>query len=795
MNPSLGWEKLSDVYYRNRPLCTWDWSHASDLNYSFSLTFCALHHDQKIHCYNYVGELQWSIDCSGLPSEIVNFEFAKNETFILVLEDRIRRYTGWYPLQWEDTMLPDSVSDLIWDYKSGVALLQSSQDIYYYHDSRLELIYQNDDRFTLSTKHHWHTNGGLVVLLDTRVVLHLDIPTRKLSHAVAGSWQEVRISPKGFVCLYSMRENSIAIYKDPSRFLLEHSLDVIPDALEWCGSDTIAYCNYKNEEVKLIGPNGSYVAFWFPNPIIALRTEVDGVKVLTSASINFISKVENYTARIFSIGSTESSAILLDSLELLSNHAPRAIENLKVINLEQAVLECTQAARDEFAPYWQKRLLSAASFGKDSLSNAEFNSQAFVQTCDLLRVLNMLSQMGLPLTAKQFDDITIDGVLEILMRLHKFHKCIQICSFLNYEKKLGNVFKEWAVAKIKLSPDVDDSALYQSIITQMTNQGLVPGTSLIQIARAAFLEGRFHLAKKLAVESPLPRSKLQLLLDMDENELALSEAVKLLDPELTLTLLLLLRSRLTNAQFTKVLVLVLKDNTLLQFYERNNMVFLYDFYRQTDRYQELAMLIFNDGKKRNALLSFLPQVQNLYGIIDTPLAKENKELISRHISLVKHQQNLTSLLNYDFTDLTLDATLTQLIEMGQERHTSTLVKTFKISERKYYRIKCRTLVKAGRFDELNKFAKERKSPIGYKPFYEAVFNHGNPREAAVYVSMITGISNYEKIELYLKCGSFYDAIQLASREKDIALLQRIKEQLPDNQPQLMVVLKESIAKL
>ncbi|AET38263.1 tethering complex subunit VPS16 Ecym_2543 [Eremothecium cymbalariae DBVPG len=793
-NPSLGWEKLSDVYYRNRQLTSWDWNHKNDVSHSFSTTLCALYYDQKIECYNYLGELIWGCGIASLPSKLVTFQFDEEETFIMVLQDRIRRYTNWFPLVWEETILPPEVIDTIWDYKNGVVILQSSQDIYYYSNNRFELVCENAEQFTIPTKHHWNASGDMVVICDVESVFHFKITSRKLEKVLSDSrWQVIKISPKGFVCLFNIRLNKLAIYKDSAYFLLEQVLEETADAIEWCGNDTIAYSCQKNEEVKLIGPKGSYVSFWYPDRIIDLRMEVDGVKVMTSTSVNFISKVEIYTSKIFSIGSTESSAILLDSLELLSNHAPRAIENLKVINLEQAVLECTLAAREEFTPYWQKRLLSAASFGKDSLSSRVFNSKIFVQTCNLLRVLNWLSQLGLPITARQYDIITINGIVARLVRLRKFHKCIQICNFLNHQDMLPYIFKEWAVAKIKLSTELDDIQLYKAIKKQSSKQSL---SYLNQVARTAFLEGRFELAKKLALDSTLPKLKLQLLLDMDENELALIEAVKTFNTDLILSLLMILRKKLTTAQFTKVLLLVLKDNELMQFYERDNSAFLYDFYRQTDNFQDLAQLIFSEGERKNALPSFLPQVQNLYGnVLDSAIIKEDKELISRQIALAEFQQELSTKVHHDFTNLTMDNTVTKLIELGQEKYLTKLLKLFKISDKKYYQIKCQTLSNMGRFEQLNAFAKEKKSPIGYKPFFECVYKKGHKREAAVYVSMITGIPSQEKIEMYLKCGSLYDAIQLASREKDQEALKYIQDQIPPNQPQLQALLRDVLNKL
>lgn len=794
MNPSLGWEKISGVFYRNRQLGVWDWSHDFELTQSFSTTLCALCFDQKIHCYNYLGELLWNFDTSTLPSKMISFQFDNDEAFILVLQDRIRKFDRWFPLEWADIHLPEDTTDVIWDYKGGIAILKSNQDIYSYKNGSLKLICKNNNMFTLATKHHWDANNDLVILLSSNGVFHLNICTKLLTKVLSTSWQTVKISPKGFICLFNFRLSNLAIYKIPSKMLLEQKLEENPDIIAWCGDDIVAYCSRSGEEVKLIGPNGSYIAFWYPDVILDLHTEVDGLKVLTASSTNFISKVETYTSKIFSIGSTEWSAILLDSLELLSNHTARAIENLKVINLEKAVLECTMAACEEFSPYWQKRLLSAAAFGKDSLSSDAFDSNIFVNTCNLLRVLNTLSQLGLPITAKQMDYFTIDGVLARLLRLQKFHKCIQICKFLNYHSKIIDVFQEWAFAKIKLSPELEDMELYVIIKNQASKH--LFSSPMISIARAAFLEGRFELAKQLTIDSNFAKPKLQLLLDMDEVDLALLEAVKTFDPILTLTLLLILKSKLTNAQFTKALMLVMKESQLMLFYERNNTRFLYEFYHQTDKFYELGQLMFQQGQEKNELASYLPQIQNLFGyVLEDITLKEDKDLLMRYGSLVEFQINLTAQLHHNFTSLTMNNTIEKLIELEQERHIQKLMKTFKISEKKYYYIKCKTLSRLSRFEELYNFANERKSPIGYRPFYDTTFKRGHKREAAIYVGMITGLSNEEKIDMYLKCESYCDAIQIATKDKKVGILKEIQKVIPENQSQSKSLIQEALSKI
>lgn len=226
--------------------------------------------------------------------------------------------------------------------------------------------------------------------------------------------------------------------------------------------------------------------------MVGLRTEPDGLKVVTNDKVNFISKVQQQTANIFLMGSTEASSILLDSVNLLSSQAPRAVENLKIINLDQGVAECLEAALEELEPYWQKKLLSAAAFGKSSLTN-QSSSNEFVRTCETLRVLNTLTEKGIVITAKQFLHIGLDAILLRLMKTGDFYECTQICSLLKERGKIPAIFEAWANAKISLSSDLDDESLFQ-IITKLADRQPV-NVPMAEIGLAAFAEGRVNLAR------------------------------------------------------------------------------------------------------------------------------------------------------------------------------------------------------------------------------------------------------------------------------------------------------------
>lgn len=300
----------------------------------------------------------------------------------------------------------------------------------------------------------------------------------------------------------------------------------------------------------------------------------------------------------------------------------------------------------------------------------------------------------------------------------------------------------------------------------------------------------------LVVKETLPEVELSCLLELDEYELALKEGKRLGLPEMTTSLLLSLRDRLSNAQFTKIITLVMQDNQLYSYYSRHNKEFLFDFYRQADCLGDLAQHIWKQGVQEGNTAEYIHQVEELYSrITHDPLIKQDQPLLQRQSQLYEFQKSITPLLQRDITNLSMDDTIEQLVISHLDKQLNALLKKFKISEQKLYYIKCRVLAQEGRFEDLYKFAQERKSPIGYLPFYRYCLKHNRKDEAIPYVRLLSGIPPATRVEMYLKCGSYHDAIKFASKEKDISLLKHIYKAVPANEPEMRTLASEAISRI
>jgi hypothetical protein len=73
------------------------------------------------------------------------------------------------------------------------------------------------------------------------------------------------------------------------------------------------------------------------------------------------------------------------------------------------------------------------------------------------------------------------------------------------------------------------------------------------------------------------------------------------------------------------------------------------------------------------------------------------------------------------------------------------------SLRRYYWLKVKALGELGDWAELETFAKEKKPPIGYKPFADVCIEHGNLNEAIKYIKKISEADVRARLYIQTKC--------------------------------------------
>lgn len=795
-NPSLNWEKLQNVFYRSRLLHKLEWSSKKNLRYAISLTFIAIETERSIQIFNYIGELLADIDIK-LFDPIVSFDFdiSDQKSLIVVGLQGFKVVKRWAPLEIESVILSENIQDTIWDYKDNIIILKESKDIYQFDkkSASFDLLIKNDGRYNILTKTQWHCNKNKIIILDTDHVFEVDIDKKTLNiFKETNEWHRVVISRSGFICFYNAKYNKMHVFSESNKVLSEYSLDEVPADIKWCGDDCIS-CSFE-DTIKLFGPDGEYVSFWYSADIFAFRTEIDGLKVFTEKKIYLITKVPSYTANVYRIGSTESGSMLVDACHLLPDHTARAIDYLKNFDVKKGVSECIEAAKEEMGPQLQKELLNAASFGKSMLSYNEFDSNIFVQACDTIKILNILRNMGIFITNTEYQYLGFEVIIDMLLISHKFYECLEICKQFKKYDFITRITEEWASVKIKTSPDVEDADLFKEIQNRLSEIDIKYEIPMAKIAKTSFTEGRFGLARNLALIEKSSELKALSLIELDDYNLAIQESLKSECPGFILSLLLLLKEKLTTLQLTKLLMMSLSHDPIYLYFQRNNYQFLFDFYRQTDKYKELAHCISTHNK--SSLIPFLPQIKDLYtSVMDDSLTRQDSYFLERNEDLVTHQEELTSNFGTEFVGLTLDKTLEKLIFINQPKQTKNLIKKFKINEKKYYHITCGILIKEKRFDQLYEFATQKKPPIGYDMFVKYLQKAGQNKEAAKYILLINNMSLEEKIKMLYDINGYFELIQLFTKEKNILELKNLYQKMPVNEVNLRSLIKETISKL
>uniref|UniRef100_A0A183BXA3 Vps16_N domain-containing protein n=1 Tax=Globodera pallida TaxID=36090 RepID=A0A183BXA3_GLOPA len=226
---------------------------------------------------------------------------------------------------------------------------------------------------------------------------------------------------------------------------LDHGADVVVGPLAWCGANAIclksggegtnelALYALANDEAKenvanAIGANEAVAApnftFSFPaarnSPVFLSSAESDCVRVFSRFSAHLLLPVSASTNAVLGLTSNEPGSLLFDAERKMEQKSHQSYEYVRSISAQQmpeAVDQCLEAAADHFDPKVQKQLLRAASIGIRRCDRP-YDPDRFVHICRVLRVLNALRPMGIPLTHQQLNELSLSSVIDRLASLN-----------------------------------------------------------------------------------------------------------------------------------------------------------------------------------------------------------------------------------------------------------------------------------------------------------------------------------------------------------------------------------------
>lgn len=406
-------------------------------------------------------------------------------------------------------------------------------------------------------------------------------------------------------------------------------------------------------------------------------------------------------------------------MEQLERKSPKADENIQRIrsSLPAAVDSCIKAAGHEFDAYWQKRLLKAASFGKSVLEL--YNSDEFVEMTEKLRVLTAVRdyQIGLPMSYEQYLRLTPEGLIERLISRHEYLLAIRVSEYLQIPA--DRIYVHWASQKVRVST-VDDEAVCKLIVQRLDGK---PGISFEAIAQAAYDEGRSHLATQLLNHEPRAGKQVPLLLNMEEDELALDKAIESGDDDLVNYVLLHLKGKLPLASFfrtinTRPMASALVETAALQ----EDTEVLKDLYYQDDRPIDGSNVLLSEALRETNLQRKTEKLQlaaRLLSDSKDPTVTLHQKLVSEASQLLKAQEALDKDLadRPEYIGLSLNETIYRLIRAGYGKRAHKFQGEFRMSEKTYWWLRLRALVAKRDWGELEEIGKARKSPIGWEVRY------------------------------------------------------------------------------
>lgn len=680
--------------------------------------------------------------------------------------------------------------------------------------------------------------------------LDCDVPCRP---------RHVAVSPDGaHVALHLENSTTIVCTSDLSRIIRVIGLGVNGACREllWCGASYLhlkyasshfsgdpydashfsLLCNALQEqrEVERIDwdMDGSGIA--------AVTTEVDGVRVVTEQANYLIEVAPECLVRIFAHGSTAPAALLCHASTDIANGSIEGITTIRKLadagTLYEALDDVVDAAAAEFAPGAQQALLSVVALTK-SQGRVKYDSDSFVDVTMRLNLLNNIrdaTKCAIPLSLQQYRSLSGSSelrflepreaqvVVDRLVQRNDFHWAYKVATFMRM--KIDRVLVQWTVAKV--NSGADDETTHGDIVRVLSQS---PGAGFSEAALEAAALGKQRLAIQLLNSEPRSHNQVMLLLQMQQDELAIEKAVSSDDADLMFLVVLKLSKHASELSFFAT----------LNRFPSARMLFVAAARRSPTLCSSLRSYLHAAHCERDLALHLLCEKWSLPPVavptlIDPPAADSDAGDNSAAAPLPTHdagtaasalsdcatllqraecagdaralqQQQHLATLQDEICEITgsdeakgqsVIATLRYCISEGMEEMTETLRTAFDVPVKKFWFAKLRALVDSYQWDELEKMGgvgrhKPVKSPIGFAPFVEYLHEAGEPERAVAFVQRLPTL--VQRVEWYVKLDEFQKAVDDAFADENENMLRQIRRRAQN--PSILQYIDERLAAL
>ncbi|OAD57104.1 Vacuolar protein sorting-associated protein 16 like protein [Eufriesea mexicana] len=531
--------------------------------------------------------------------------------------------------------------------------------------------------------------------------------------------------------------------------------------ITWCGTEAVI-CSWNNT-VMVIGRTAKTIIYTYDGPV-HLITEIDSVRVLSSSSHEMIQKVPNVVQKIFRINSTDPASYLLEASKQFQKKSHKADSYIDLVKdkLDAAIKACIDGASHEFDFETQKLLMRAAKFGKGFSKTV--NPEYYVNMCRTLRVLNAVRHpaIGIPLTYTQFTILTNQVLLDRLVARRHYYLSIQIARHLQLPEVEGEsrILAHWACYKVKQT-QLDKKQIAEEIADKL---GYAPGVSYSEIAKKAAECGRKQLAIKLIDYEPRAHQQVPLLLTLGEERAALHKAVESGNTDLVYTVILHFRENMPLSDFQmSIMHCPLAMALYIKYCQSHNRETLRDIYNQYDDFHSQAIWSITESYQRKNTMSREALLQCALHNFKLACNDTNAALTEEQIKLLRYQRSIEELLQKSIIGKPLHDTVKILLLHNELKLADKLRSEYRISDRRYWWLRIQCLSEQDMWDELEKFSKSRKSPIGYEPFIDQCLKYNKEKEARKYLPKIR---DELKVKYLDKLKMMNEMVQTTIEQKD-----------------------------
>lgn len=888
-NPSLAWHNLQDASYSTH--CCFDnleWP-LDDLYSNYvvsvldSLTLIAVSsraakYPSLIDIYSPNGKPAWRLVYNSTPQDhIVSFAFSKEDLVVLLSGGRYRVYTDFHGTFSETNIM----NNIVTMQSSTDTDMDSTKD----HSTEVInslvceqlLIIQFVGRFLLCNlalgqtyelhvdlKGETHCISAipkeddlelLVAHQETIVSIHIDLDMNSYTiedHFLStGPFEMISPSPNGkLIALCALSESRIYVVNNLyDRILMQYDSSTElsqPTQVEWCGNDVVALA--LKGELKLVGPGEETILFFYDGEkdeafdltsalntaqqtIPILKTQSDGLMVVTPTKVEFLKRVSERAQSMFLIGSGSPASILLDCYDKLASRSCKADANIEVLKtdhtLGEALSSCLDVALHEDDLVWQKTILKVVSFAK-AYTNENFDSDEYLRILNTLKVLNQLRALdnAIFITYIQLQAFGWDAIFAMLLKRNQHLVAVKIANSLLLKQYLAVIYTHWCSCKIRKELDMADGDLLTIIAKKLISasrddRNYMP---IENISRAACEEGRIDLCKMLLNLEWSVHKRVFQFLSFDEPELALILAIQAIDCDLASLLLSHLQSTLPLSQFFEILCQnihkqrvtdssfqVLKDAGVKLPHETLtvtgqvignfwvNTVAESDHKMQDLYYKQMDMqdIIYEKTLKADLARGFNSEQENNHYRANLQQAdsKARSRVMSKHykreLEIAALKTKLSQLYEQSFYQTKcLAEIIAQLVGIHQLKAAQTIARDYKFSVVALWHIVLKTYSTMDEYDRLLAFvaggktvdfATELNSPIGFKPFVDTCFATGAPAtHTSIYIRNCRSINYTDRVALFVKNEDFQLAAQEAQANKDMSLLKSLLPQVDGN---------------